>query len=67
MQQAKELKEQVDVAQHEGAVLKACVQPWIDEVFVITTSIEAKLTQMQGTQEHLQGSSSTTIVSEQRV
>lgn len=51
MQQEKALKEQVDVARHKEAVLKACVQPWIGEAFVITSSIEAKLMQMQGTQE----------------
>ena len=43
----------VDVARHKEVVLKVCVQPWIDEVFVITTSIEEKLVQMQGTQEQV--------------
>jgi len=43
MQQAKAPKEQVDVAQHKEVVLKACVQPWMDEAFTITTDIEGKL------------------------
>lgn len=43
MQQDKALKEQVDVVRHKEVVLKACIQPWIDEAFVITTSIEGKL------------------------
>jgi uncharacterized coiled-coil DUF342 family protein len=67
MQQAKALKEQVDAARHKEAVLKARVQPWIDEAFTITTTIEGKLAQMQGTQEQMQGSSSDTAVSEQRI
>lgn len=46
MQQAKALKEKVEAAQHKEVVLKANIQPWIDEAFVITTSIEAKLAQM---------------------
>jgi len=46
MQQAKALKEQVDAARHREAVLKARIQPWIDEAFIITTTIECKLTQM---------------------
>jgi len=49
MQHAKEFKEQVDDTRHKEVVLKARAQPWIDEAFVITTSIEAKLAQMQGT------------------
>jgi len=67
MQQEKVLKEQVDAARHKETILKARLQPWIDEAYVITTSIEAKLVQMQGTQEQVQGSSSTTMVSEQHV
>lgn len=46
IQQVKALKEQVDAAQHKEAVLKARTQPWIDEAFIITTSIEDKLAQM---------------------
>jgi len=46
MKWAKAFKEQVDTTQHKEAVLKARVQPWIDEAFVIIASIEAKLGQM---------------------
>lgn len=67
MQQAKALKEEVDAARHKEVVLKARVQPWIDEEFVITTSIEANLAQMQGIEEQVQESSLATIVSEQCV
>ena len=47
MQQAKALKEQVDAARQKEIVLKARVQPWIDEAFLITTDIERKLAQMK--------------------
>lgn len=67
MQQAKALKEKVDVARHKEVVLKVHVQPWIDEAFIITTCIEEKFAQMQGTQEQIQGNSSPTTVSEQLV
>ena len=43
MQQAKALKEQVDATQHKEAIIKARVQPWIDEAFTITTNIKGKL------------------------
>jgi len=46
MQQEKAVKEHVDVARHKEVVLKARVQPWIDEAFFITASIEAKLKQI---------------------
>lgn len=49
MQQAKVLKAQVDATQHKEAVLKVCIQLWIDEAFTIIAAIEGKLTQMQGT------------------
>jgi len=57
----------VDVARHKEAVLKACLQPWINEAYTITKSIEAKLAQLQENQERIQGSSSTTMVTEQHV
>jgi len=47
--------------------LKARVQPWIDEAFLIKTTIEGKLAQMQGTQEQIQGSSFDTAISKQHV
>lgn len=62
MQQAKALKEQVDVARHKEAVLKECVQPWIDEAFTITTNIEGKFTHIQGMHVQMQGSALTTKV-----
>lgn len=43
LQQVKALKEQVDVARQKEAVLKAHIQPWIDEAFTITTTIKGKL------------------------
>ena len=44
MQQARALKEQVDAARQKEALLKVCVQPWIDKAFTITVDIEGKLT-----------------------
>ena len=67
MKQEKALKEQVDDARHKEAILQVHLQLWIDEVYVVTTSIEEKLTQLQETQEKVQGSSSTTMVFEQQV
>lgn len=46
MQQTKVLKDKVDTMRHREAVLKARVQPWIDEAFIIKTSIESKLAKM---------------------
>ena len=46
MQQEKALKEQVDVVRHKEVDLKARIQPWIDEAFVIIALIEANLAQM---------------------
>lgn len=42
MQHARAQKEQVDVARQKEALLKARVQPWIDEAFTITAEIEGK-------------------------
>ena len=50
MQEAKALKEQVDVTRHKEAVLKVHLQPWIDEAYTITTSIEGKLAELQSSQ-----------------
>ena len=44
MQEAKALKEQVDATWHKEAVLKAHLQPWIDEAYMITASIEGNIT-----------------------
>jgi len=48
MQQAKVLKEAVDIVWHKEKVLKVYVQPWIDETFIIIETIEGKLVEMQG-------------------
>lgn len=48
-------------ARHKEAFLKACIQPWINEAFAITAKIEAKLAQMQGMEEQMQGSSIDTV------
>ena len=50
LQEAKALKEQVDTAQHKEAVLKAYLKRWLDEAYLITTSIEGKLASLQETQ-----------------
>ena len=42
MQEAKALKEKVDIVRHKEAVLKARIHPWIDEAFMITKNIEGK-------------------------
>ena len=60
MQQAKELKEQVDAARHKEAVLKVDVQPWINEVFNITVDIEGKIAHIQGIYTLMQRSTSDT-------
>ena len=49
MQEAKVLKEQVDATRHKETVLKVRLQPWINEAYTITTSIEAKIAQLQAT------------------
>jgi len=43
MQQARSLKEQVDVGRQKEALLKECIKPWIDEAFTITAEIKGKL------------------------
>lgn len=37
----------MDVARQKEAVLKACVQAWIDKAFLITADIKGKLTHMK--------------------
>lgn len=67
MQEAKLLKEQVDVAQHKEAVLKGHLQACTNEAYTITASIGAKLTQLQATQQRIQGGSSVAVVTDQCV
>lgn len=38
----------MDASKQKKALLKARIQPWINEAFTITTDIEGKLSQMQG-------------------
>ena len=54
MQQAKALKYQMDAARHKEAVLKARIQPWIDEAFMIMANIEGKLAHIQGMHAQMQ-------------
>ena len=49
MQEAQALKEQVDTACQKEAGLKACIHPWLEEAFTVTTTIEGKLVQMKDT------------------
>ncbi len=37
----------MDVARQKEAVLKARVQPWIDDAFLITTEIKGSIAQMK--------------------
>ena len=67
MQQAKVLKEQVDVARHKETVLKARLQLWIHEAYIIIAPIEERMMQMQEIEEQAQGGSLATTVSKQHV
>jgi len=49
MREAQVLKEQVDNARQKEVGLKAHIQPWLEEVFKVTTMIEGKLAQIQDT------------------
>ena len=51
------MKEQVDAAQQKEAMLKVCLKPWLDEAYLVTISIEGKLTSLQVTQQKLQADS----------
>jgi len=41
---AQALKEQVDVTCQKEAALKACIQAWLEEEFMIIATIKEKLT-----------------------
>ena len=43
--------------QHKEAVLKACLKPWLDKAYSVTTSIEGNLASLQATQQKLQADS----------
>lgn len=47
LQQARALKDQLDGAHEKEALLKECIQPWIDEAFIVIATIEGKLETMQ--------------------
>ena len=48
--EVKQLKEQVDAAQHKEAMLKVWLKPWLDESYSVTAFIEGKLANLQATQ-----------------
>lgn len=54
LQEEKVLKEQVDTSQHKEEELKAWLKPWLDEAYVLTTTIEGKLPNLQVTQQKIQ-------------
>jgi len=60
------MKEQVDVTLHKEAVLKARLNPWLEESYAVTGNIEGKLATLQETQQKLQDDS-TGVVTEQTV
>ena len=41
------LKAQVDTVQQQEAILKECIQPWLNEAFSISTTLEGKVVHMQ--------------------
>lgn len=57
LEEEKALKEHVYVAQCREAVLKARLGPWLDEAYVLTTTIEGKLVSLQETQQKIQADS----------
>lgn len=56
----------MDAAQHKEAVLKARLGHWLEEGYVLTSSIEGKLASLQVTQQKIQ-EDSTEIVTEKLV
>lgn len=47
MREAQVLKAQIDAARQKEAILKECIQPWLDEAFAVSTNIEGNLAHMQ--------------------
>lgn len=47
MREAQALKIQVDASRQKETVIKECLQPWLDEAFVVSTAIECKVAHMQ--------------------
>lgn len=53
LHEAKKLLEQVEVSQRKEAILKARLGSWLDEAYVISTTIEEKLACLQRTQHKI--------------
>lgn len=53
LHEAKQLLEQVEIAQRKEAVLKARLVPWLDGAYVISTTIEENLASLQRTQQKI--------------
>lgn len=47
IQEARDMKIQADVARQKEAVIKVRLQPWLDEEFMVSTTIECKVAHMQ--------------------
>ena len=47
MREAQGLKIQADAAKQKEAVVKTHLQPWLDEEFAISTTIERKISHIQ--------------------
>lgn len=54
LQEAKQMKEQVDITLHKEAVLMAQLKPWLGEAYEVTGNIEGKLATLQEMQQNLQ-------------
>lgn len=46
IREAQDLKIQADAARQKEAVIKAHLQPWLDEAFAVSTTIERKVAHM---------------------
>ena len=57
LQEAKQLKEQVDVVLHKEAVLKVRLKPWLEESYAAIGNIKIKLVTLQAMQPQLQANS----------
>ena len=54
--------EQVEAVQRKEETLKARLEPWLDEAYEITTTIEGKLASLQETQQKLQTASAGPVI-----
>ena len=46
MREAQVLKAQVDAAWQKEAMLKECIQPWLDDAFTVSTNIDGNFAHM---------------------